>query len=483
MKTPAMHTTHDADPAVIAALFAQQAPTALALRCSTARDRVAKLRRLRDALLKRREAWYTAFAADLRKPPLEVDLTELLPVVDEARHAIAHLARWMRPQRVWPTLTTLGTRARVLVQPRGRCLIIGPWNYPVNTLLGPLVSAIAAGNTVMLKPSEFTPHVNALVAELVAELFDPAEVTVVQGGVATAQQLLALPFDHVFFTGSPAVGKIVMGAAAQHLTSVTLELGGKSPVIVDETADLQRAAELILWGKLTNAGQTCVAPDHVYVHRSVKDRFVRLCQDLIAARYGATDAAVATSPDLARMITRRHTERLGALIDDALARGARLLAGGRHDAAARYVAPTLLADVPADAHITGEEIFGPVLPIEAFDAIDDVIRRINAQPKPLALYLFSHHRPTQAKVTAQTSSGGICLNHCVQQYAHGGLPFGGVNHSGIGSAHGVFGFKAFSHERACLASGRWMVLSLFYPPYTARKNRLSAALLRALRWV
>ena len=475
-----MPITEDAAPETILHLFAQQASTALALRTSTARERVGKLKRLRDAVLSRRQAWYTAFAADLRKPALEVDLTELLPVVDEARHAIAQLARWMRPKAVWPTLATLGTRARILYQPRGRCLIIGPWNYPVNTLLGPLVSAIAAGNAVILKPSEFTPHVNAVVAELVAELFDPAEVTLVQGGANTAQQLLALPFDHVFFTGSAAVGKIVMRAAAQHLSSITLELGGKSPVIVDETADLQHAAELLLWGKFTNAGQTCVAPDHVFVQRSVKDRFARLCQDLITARYGATDAAVEASPDLARMITRRHTGRVGALIDDARMRGATLLAGGRYDAAARYVAPTLLADVPADAHICTEEIFGPVLPIEAFDSIDEVIRRINAQPKPLALYLFSRSRQTQAQVTAQTSSGGICLNHCVQQYAHGGLPFGGVNQSGIGNTHGVFGFKAFSHERACLASGPLMLLRLFYPPYTQRKNWLGAALVRAL---
>ncbi|MDR7151835.1 aldehyde dehydrogenase (NAD+) [Hydrogenophaga palleronii] len=473
----------DADPKILLRLFEQQAPTALALRSSTARERVGKLKRLRDGLLSRREAWYTAFAADLRKPPLEVDLTELLPVVDEARHAIAHLARWMRPQQVRPTLTTLGTHARVLAQPRGRCLIIGPWNYPVNTLLGPLVSAIAAGNTVILKPSEFTPHVNALVAELVAELFDPAEITLVQGGVATAQQLLTLPFDHVFFTGSTAVGRLVMEAAARHLTSVTLELGGKSPVIVDQSADLRQAAELILWGKFTNAGQTCVAPDHVYVHRSVKAEFIRLCQELMAERYGANDASVEASPDLARMISPRHTERLGALIDDALARGATLVAGGRHDSAARYVAPTLLTDVPAEARIGSEEIFGPVLPIEAFDVIDQVIQRINAQPKPLALYLFSRSRSTQARVTAQTSSGGLCLNHCVQQYVHGGLPFGGVNHSGIGSAHGHYGFKAFSHERACLASGPLMPLSLFFPPYTRRTSWLSASLLRVLRWI
>ena len=378
---------------------------------------------------------------------------------------------------------TLGTRARVLCQPRGRCLIIGPWNYPVNTLLGPLVSAIAAGNTVILKPSEFTPHVNAVVAELVAELFDPAEVALVQGGVATAQQLLALPFDHIFFTGSPAVGKIVMAAAARHLTSITLELGGQSPVIVDATADLRQAAALVLWGKCTNGGQTCVAPDHAFIHRSVMDRFVAHCRELLAQRYGATDDAVQASPDLARMVTQRHTERLGALIDDALSRGATLLAGGRHDAARRYVAPTLLGDVPPDAAISAEEIFGPVLPLQAFDTLDEVIGRIDARPKPLAIYLFSLDRAVQYQVSQRTSSGGLGLNLCVQQYAHGGLPFGGVNQSGIGSAHGVHGFKAFSHERACLAAGAFSALSLFFPPYTSLRHRLSTGLLQILRRV
>ena len=476
-------TIEAATPDLIQHLFAGQEPTALALRQSTAKQRVDKLARLRDAVLQRRGAWMAAFDADLRKPPLEVDLTELLPVVDEARHAIAHLARWMRPRRVAATLTTFGTTARVLYQPRGRCLIIGPWNYPVNTLLGPLVSAIAAGNTVILKPSEFTPHVNAVVAELIAEVFEPAEIAVVQGGVATAQRLLALPFDHVFFTGSPAVGKIVMAAAAQHLTSVTLELGGKSPAIVDETADVERAADLILWGKLTNAGQTCVAPDHVFVHHSVRERFVQRCRDTIAARYGASDAAIGASLDLARMITSRHAERLGALIDDARAHGATLLAGGAHDAAARFVAPTLIGDVSAQARIAGEEIFGPVLPIEAFDALDEVIRRVNAAPKPLALYVFSRRKPTAERVIAQTSSGGVCVNHCMQQYAHTGLPFGGVNHSGIGSAHGVFGFKAFSHERALLAAGRWTLVSLFYPPYGRRKTGLADKLVQMLGWI
>jgi aldehyde dehydrogenase (NAD+) len=221
----------------------------------------------------------------------------------------------------------------------------------------------------------------------------------------------------------------------------------------------------------------------VVVHRSVRDRFVQRCRDVIAARYGATDAAIAASPDLARMITTRHAERLGALIDDALACGAARLAGGGHDAAARYVAPTLLGDVPPEARIAGEEIFGPVLPIETYDSLDEVIHRINAAPKPLALYVFSQNKRTVARVIEQTSSGGVCVNHCVQQYAHAGLPFGGVNHSGIGNSHGEFGFRAFSHERALLASGPVMAVSLFYPPYTKWKAKLSRKLVQMIGWI
>jgi aldehyde dehydrogenase (NAD+) len=474
-------SVRETDPTSIQALFDRQGPKAIALRQSTLAERLRKLERLRESLFAFRTRFYDAFTADLRKSEVEVDLTELLPVVDEVRHALAHLKRWMKPQRVAPTLTTLGTSAKVLYQPRGRCLVIGPWNYPLNTLAGPLVSAIAAGNTAILKPSEFTPHVNAVVARLVAEVFSPDEVTVVQGGVETAEHLLALPFDHIFFTGSPAVGKIVMAAAARHLTSVTLELGGKSPVIVDDTADLPSAAGLILWGKLTNAGQTCVAPDHVYVHSSVKERFVLLCRELIAKRYGATDAAVASSNDFGRMIHERHAERVGGLIDEAVAQGAELLAGGYHDASSRYVAPTLITGVPPSSRMSGEEIFGPVLPIEAYDRLDEVIARINSAPKPLALYLWSRNRHAIAQVTAQTSSGGMCLNHCVQQYAHSGLPFGGVNNSGMGNAHGFFGFKAFSHERAFLKAGPLDAVKLFFPPYTNWTRKLSRGLLEVLR--
>lgn len=468
----------ETSPARIDALFAAQAPRALALRRSTAAERRATLGRLLDALLARREAFVAAFAQDLRKPPVEVDLTELLPVADEIRHAQRHLKRWMRARRAAPTLTTLGTRARVLAQPRGRCLIIGPWNYPVSTLLGPLASAVAAGNTVILKPSEFTPHVNAVIAQLVAEVFDAAEVALVEGGVETSQHLLSLPFDHVFFTGSPSVGKLVMAAAAKHLASVTLELGGKSPVIVDAGANLRHAAEHLMWGKLVNAGQTCVAPDHVYVHRSVEQRFVALCREVLAERFGADPAA---SPDLGRMVHARHAARVGALVDDAVARGAEVLAGGTHDAAARWVAPTLLGRLPEGASIQTEEIFGPVLPVLAYERLDEVIERINAAPKPLALYLWTHDGATVERVRTETSSGSLCVNLCLQQFAHANLPFGGVNNSGLGNAHGWYGFLAFSHERAVLHGGPWSALKLLFPPYTAGKARLGRMLLQLVR--
>ena len=472
---------HDTSSSAIDALFAAQAARARALRRSSVAERRAALDRLLDALMAQREALLEAFEKDLRKPAVEVDLTELLPVVDEIRHARRHLARWMRLRRAAPTLATFGTRARIVCQPRGRCLIIGPWNYPISTLLGPLASAVAAGNTAILKPSEFTPNVNAVIGRVVAQAFDPAEVAMVEGAVETATQLLALPFDHVFFTGSPAVGSVVMAAAAKQLASVTLELGGKSPVVVDASANLRHAAEHVMWGKFVNAGQTCVAPDHLYVHRSVMAPFVQLCREVLAERFGADAAAMAASPDLGRMIHARHAQRVGALVDEAVAQGAQVLVGGAHDAPARYVAPTLLAEVPDAARIAHEEIFGPVLPIAPFDTLDEVIARINAASKPLALYLWSRDGAAIETLRSQTSSGSFCVNLCLQQFAHGNLPFGGVNHSGIGHAHGEFGFKAFSHERAVLAGGPWSVLKLLFPPYTERKTRLSRLLVNLLR--
>jgi aldehyde dehydrogenase (NAD+) len=466
----------------MASVFASQQATALHWRASTAAERIGRIKRLRTAMLAQRAAFYTAFAEDYRKSPTEVEGSELLPVMDEMRHAIGQLKRWMKPQKMWPTPTMLGTSAWVQPQPRGRVLIIAPWNYPLSLCFGPLVSALAAGNTVIIKPSEMTPAVSAVMARIIAAVFPSCEVALFEGGQPTSQALLALPFDHIFFTGSPAVGKLVMAAAARNLTSVTLELGGKSPTIVDPTANLEKAAETLMWGKFLNNGQTCVAPDHVYVHESVKADFIEACRRVLRASYGATDAEQRRNPDLTRIINRRHTARLAALLADARARGAVVLTGGAVDQEQCYIAPTLLDEVPAGAAILSEEIFGPLLPIIGYRSLDEVIGAINAAPKPLALYLWSASQRTIDQVLRQTSSGGACVNHCVVQFAHGNLPFGGVNHSGMGNAHGVFGFRAFSHERAVLRASPLMLARLFFPPYTNLRQTLIRKTVDLLRW-
>jgi aldehyde dehydrogenase (NAD+) len=462
----------------VAKLFESQAATALRLRQSTVSERRRKLTKLLDATLERKDALLAAAQRDLSKHPTETILTEVLPLVGELKHTIAKLKRWMKPQRISPTMATLGTTSRVMYQPKGRCLLISPWNYPLSLSLGPLVSAVAAGNTAILKPSEFTPYTNGVVKEIVRAVFPVEEVAVVEGAADTATALLALPFDHIFFTGSPAVGKIVMAAAARHLTSVTLELGGKSPVIVDTSADLRGAAEHIIWGKMVNAGQTCIAPDYVYVHREVADRFVELCRTTIAQRYGDSDAAIKSSPDFPRMIHRRHAERVARLVDEAVQSGSQIAFGGASDAESRYVAPTLLRNVPPGTQIRREEIFGPVLPILTFDSLDTVIAEINAAPKPLALYVWSKDERTIQAIETNTSSGSLCVNLCLQQFAQHNLPFGGINNSGIGNSHGFFGFKAFSHERAVMSAGPLSALEMLFPPYTDKKRRLSELLIK-----
>ena len=463
------------------AVFARQAETALRLRQSRWQERVGKIRRLREAVIARTEAWYQAAQADFGKPAGEVDLAEILPVCLEANDAIRHLKQWMKPQRVWPTWLTLGTRSQVQCVPRGRCLIIGPFNYPVNLTLGPLISAVAAGNTAIVKPSELTPQLSALIAEVVREVFSEDEVAVVEGDAQVAQALQQLPFDHVFFTGSPAIGKQVMAAAAQHLASVTLELGGKSPTIVDESADLRLAAKNIIWAKFANAGQTCIAPDHVYVHASVKDAWVQCCREELNQAYGSSLQQQSESPHLARIVNRRHATRLNDLLQDAKAQGARLLAGGEALPEACFVQPTLLEGAPPQARLMQEEIFGPLLPVISYESLDAVIAAINAAPKPLALYVYSRRRTAIDQVLQRTVSGGVCVNHALVQFLHGRLPFGGVNHSGIGNAHGHYGFKAFSHERAVVQTQLPLVATLFsagaIPPLVRK------ALKASLRWL
>lgn len=448
-------------------VFERQRETALRLRTSTAAQRIAKLKKLRDAVFGRVDEWYAAGHADFKKPPAEIDLAELLPLAIELNDAISNLSKWMKPTKVPPTLVMAGTSGQIKYEPKGRCLIMSPWNYPVNLTFCPLVSAIAAGNTAILKPSEMTPNLSAAMAKLVRDVFSEDEVALFEGDAKVAEALLDLPFDHIFFTGSPAIGKVVMAAAAKHLASVTLELGGKSPTIVDESADVALAAQNVMWGKCANAGQTCIAPDHVYVHAKVKDRFVERCRLELEKAYGKDEM----SPHYARIVNARHTARVKGLLDDAKAKGAKVLVGDRVSEKDCFVAPTLIEGAPKDARIMQEEIFGPLLPIIPFEDIREVISKINADPKPLALYVYAKDEDVARKVIDETSSGGAVVNHALVQYLHAHLPFGGVNNSGIGNAHGIFGFKAFSHERA-VVKAQVKVAKLFKAgefPEAARK--------------
>ncbi|HRH90593.1 MAG TPA: aldehyde dehydrogenase family protein [Agitococcus sp.] len=478
----AMFTIQEADPQQIQSVFASQQATAIRWRESTAEQRIVRLKSLREAVLAHRDDFYQAFAKDYRKPSAEVDVTELMPVLDEIRHATGRLKQWMKPEKVKPTSLMLTTSAWIEYQPRGRVLIIAPWNYPLNLCFGPLVSALAAGNTAIIKPSEMMPNVSAVMAKIIQETFTPQEVALFEGSLPTAEALLALPFDHIFFTGSPMVGKVVMAAAAKNLTSVTLELGGKSPTIIDESANLQVAAETLMWGKFLNNGQTCVAPDHIYVHQAVKDAFVAECRKVIHARYGATAGEQKMNPDLTRIVNTRHTQRIANLLNEAVELGAKITVGGQTDIESCYIAPTIVENIPTQAKIMSEEIFGPVLPIISFEHIDTVIAEINANPKPLALYIWSYNEENIEKVVSRTSSGGVCINHCLMQFVHGNLPFGGVNNSGIGNSHGHFGFKAFSHERAVVKASKLMMVRLFFPPYDESRRKVIKMTVDSMKW-
>lgn len=457
----------------IEARFAAQQAGAVARRTTFGlAERRAALGDLRAAIRRFEPAITAAMMEDFQKPAVEVALTEILPLLTEIDHTRRALRGWMRPRRKAPTLATLGTRARIRPEPRGTALIISPWNYPLNLALGPLIPALAAGNSAVLKPSELAPATSAVIARLVAETFPPELVTVVEGGQQAAEVLLGLPFDHIFFTGSPRVGKIVMARAAEHLSSVTLELGGKSPTIVGPGADLEQAAKWVAFGKFANAGQTCIAPDHLYVHEEVRAPFIAALRARIARAYGEGPH----SPHLAGIVSPHHTARLTGMVDEARTGGAEVIHGGERDG--QRLAPTLIEAVTPEMTLDREEIFGPVLPILPYRDIAEVIDRINARPKPLALYLFEKDRALVDRVIAATSSGGVGVNLTLMHFSHARLPFGGVGNSGMGANHGEHGFRAFSHERAVLEN-RASPISLMFPPYAGGMR----ALLRVVRRV
>jgi aldehyde dehydrogenase (NAD+) len=442
------------------------------LRSEKIGERANRLEKLDEWLRSNQSALEEAVFADLGKPAMEVSTSELLPVLAEITHAIENLGRWTSPTKIDAPLTFIGTRSEIRYEPKGACLIIAPWNYPFNLCIGPLVSCLAAGNTALVKPSELTPNTSAFIKKLVSEVFEEDIVTVVEGDAATASALLQLPFDHIFFTGSPAVGKIVMRAAADRLASVTLELGGKSPAIVDASADLKDAAKRIAFGKFLNNGQTCIAPDYILVDNSVKDKFIGLLKENVLELFGRAE-------DYGRIVNLRHFARLNSMVKDAINKGATPALTGDFRESEKFFPPTILTNVTHDMLVMEEEIFGPVLPVIGMDIKTAAIPLINSKPKPLSLYIFSHDRKFREKVLMETSAGGVCINDCVLQFIHPNLPFGGVNHSGIGKAHGHAGFLAFTNEKPVVRQkSGYSNAYLFYPPYTSFKRKVLSFILR-----
>jgi len=416
-----------------------------------------QLRKLKKLLQDNEEAFFEALDADFKKPPFETYATELFILYQEIDLFLENLSKWAKPQKVRGSIFNFPSKNYVYPEPYGVALVIGAWNYPLHLSVNPVLGSMAAGNCTIIKPSELAEHTSELMAKIINKSFDPGYLHVVEGGAETTQSLLSQPLDYIFFTGSQRVGKIIMKAAAEQLTPVTLELGGKSPAIVDQTADLKTAARRIAWGKFMNAGQTCVSPDYVYAHKSVVDELLELLQQQIVKFYGDDPSQ---SPDYARIINRKHFDRIENLINPE-----KVFSGGQTLPEERYIAPTLMSNVNWDDEVMQEEIFGPILPVLSFERLDAVIASIMAHSKPLALYLFSTDKEIQQQIIDQVPFGGGCINDTVAHLANPELDFGGVGHSGIGSYHGKTSFDLFSHQKSIMKKGNWLDIPLRYPPY------------------
>ena len=416
------------------------------VKASGVEQRREKLRRLKAAVEAHAEDIIAAVRQDTRKPVGEIRVTEVLNVTANIQRNIDNLEAWMAPTQVTPSLNP-NDRAMIVPEARGVCLILGPWNFPLGLTFGPLAAAIAAGNCCMVKLTDLCPATAAIAARIVRETFDENEVALFEGDVGVAQALLELPFNHIFFTGSTRVGKLVMAAAAGHLSSVTLELGGKSPVIIDEGADIDKIAADLASAKQFNGGQACISPDYVFVREAEKDRLVEGFRANVAKNLYGEDGKIAKE-GIAQIVNAGNFARVKGMFDDAIAQGATVAAGGEMEEADLTVHPTMLTEVTPQMKILQEEIFAPVLPVMTYEDIDQVIGYIAARDKPLALYIYSDNAGNVQRVLDRTSSGGVTVNGVFSHYLENQLPFGGVNHSGTGSYHGYFGFKAFSHERA-----------------------------------
>ena len=424
----------------------------------TLEERRVYLRKLKESILNHREEIEDALFLDLRKSKIEAGSTEIFPVLSEIRLFLRKLSKWSKVKTVQNSLLFFGSKAQIQPEPMGNCLIISPWNYPFQLSIVHLIACISAGNTAILKPSEFTPNVTLILEKIIRNVFPENHVALIAGNVEETTYLLTKKFNHIHFTGSPKVGKIVMEAGAKYLASVTLELGGKSPLIIDGTIPMQEAVEKTIWGKLINFGQTCIAPDYILIKEEFQQEFVQVFSEHIEKTFGNDPSK---SNDLARIINQNNFKRLRNLIDDAIQKGANSPFGNEYLENELYIKPTLLTNLSDDALINEEEIFGPIFPIYTFKEIEEVIDVINLKEKPLALYILSKNSNFITQIKTQTSSGVVLINETLVHILHPNLPFGGVNNSGIGASTGYEGFKDFSHLKPILKVNRFLSPSNF----------------------
>jgi aldehyde dehydrogenase (NAD+) len=419
--------------------------------------RLSQLKLLKQVIQGHQNEIITALQQDLGKPKFEAYTSEVLILLEEINFVLKHLREWMKPQRAKISLGQFPARGLIYPQPLGVVLIIAPWNYPFQLLVNPLIGAIAAGNCVIVKPSELAPHTASLISKLIGENFNPGLVTAIEGGVEVSEALLAEKFDHIFFTGSTRVGKIVMAKAANHLTPVTLELGGKSPCIIDRDVDIKVAAKRVAWGKFFNCGQTCIAPDYVLIHGTIYDQFKDALQTAVREFYGEDPQQ---SPDYGRIINQRHWDRLVNFLTDG-----EIVIGGKHDRENLYIAPTIVDKITWDSPIMAEEIFGPILPLLPYSDLSEVIEKINDRGRPLALYFFSENTKNQERIINSIPFGGGCINDTIMHLSSPYLPFGGIGDSGMGRYHGKYTFDTFTHYKSILKKSLRFDQQWRYPPY------------------
>ncbi len=426
--------------------------------------RISQLEQLKALLKENEKELIDAVYSDFKKPAFETFGTEIGLIISEINYAIKHLEEWIKPVKVSTSLVNFPSQNFILKEPFGCVLIIAPWNYPIQLSLLPLVGALASGNTAIINPSELTPHTSELLEKLIGDYFEPNSVILFNGGVDVSSQLLELPFDYIFFTGSSRVGKIVMAKAAERLTPITLELGGKTPCIVDETADLEVTAKRIVWGKFVNAGQTCVAPDYLLVKESIKDELIEYLKSALVSLYGSN---IKESPDYPRIITMDHFNRLVGFFE-----GEKIVFGGESDADTLYISPTILDEVTWDHELMKDEIFGPILPILTYSDLEDIVTQVRNAPRPLALYLFTSNDATEKFILENISFGGGAINDTIAQLGNHNLSFGGVGASGFGSYHGKASFDSFSHQKSIMKKSFLVDVPVRYAPYEGKMKWL-----------